>query len=71
MQLRYYEDYHLGDIIVADTYNVGKDEMVEFANKWDPQPFHTDEEAVKASIYGGLTPFCVYYGGSELPGQSY
>lgn len=25
-----------------------------FAREWDPQPFHLDEEAAKASPYGGL-----------------
>jgi acyl dehydratase len=27
---------------------------VAFARQWDPQPFHTDPEAAKDSIYGGL-----------------
>ncbi len=60
MQLRYYEDYQVGESITADTYSVDKAELVEFARKWDPQPFHIDEEAAKASIYGGLTAPSVY-----------
>ena len=28
--------------------------MLEFARKYDPQPFHLDEEAAKKSVLGGL-----------------
>lgn len=31
-----------------------RDEMPAFAMKYDPQPFHVDEEAARRSIYGGL-----------------
>ena len=55
MSLRYYEDYTVGESIAAGTYIVEKEELIEYAKKWDPQPFHIDEEAAKASIYGGLT----------------
>jgi len=61
MDLRYYEDYQVGEnIAAAKPYLVDKTELVEFALKWDPQPFHVDEEAAKASIYGGLTAPSVY-----------
>lgn len=33
---------------------VERDAIVEFASEWDPQPFHLDEEAGKASPLGGL-----------------
>ncbi len=55
MQLRYYEDYEVGQKFISDTYVVDETEIVEFSKKWDPQPFHIDEEAAIASIYGGLT----------------
>ncbi|WP_127561772.1 MaoC family dehydratase [Nioella ostreopsis] len=29
-------------------------EIVGFARRWDPQPFHTDPEAAKESPYGGI-----------------
>ena len=32
----------------------GRDEIVAFARRYDPQRFHVDEEAAKASIFGGL-----------------
>ena len=31
-----------------------REEIIEFAKKFDPQPFHTDENAAKKSIFGGL-----------------
>jgi hypothetical protein len=31
-----------------------REEIVEFAHRYDPQPFHVDENAAKASIFGGL-----------------
>ena len=30
------------------------DEVLDFARRWDPQPFHTDEARAKESPYGGL-----------------
>ena len=33
---------------------VGREEIVQFARDFDPQPFHLDEEAGKASLFGGL-----------------
>ena len=31
-----------------------ENEIIAFAREWDPQPFHVDPVAAKASIYGGL-----------------
>jgi acyl dehydratase len=31
-----------------------RDGIVAFAREFDPQPFHADEEAARASIFGGL-----------------
>ena len=38
-------------------YLVSKDadKIIEFAKKWDPQPWHIDESAARASHFGGLT----------------
>lgn len=54
MSLRYWEDFHTGDEIDLGEYEVTREEILEFARRYDPQPFHTDEEAAKESIYGGL-----------------
>ena len=36
----------------AHTFDAGS--IKAFARKYDPQPFHTDEEAAKRSVFGGL-----------------
>jgi acyl dehydratase len=50
----YFDDLPAGTVIDLGTYAVTKAEILDFARKYDPQPFHTDEEAAKASIFGGL-----------------
>ncbi|MFC6734017.1 MaoC/PaaZ C-terminal domain-containing protein [Haladaptatus sp. DYSN1] len=35
-------------------YSVTAAEITEFAEKYDPQPFHVDEQAAEASMFGGL-----------------
>lgn len=35
-------------------YHFTRDEILAFARAFDPQPFHTDEEAARASHFGGL-----------------
>lgn len=53
--LRYYEDFTVGDTRKVGSIRVSRDEIVEFASRFDPQPFHIDEEAARASIFEGLT----------------
>ena len=50
----YWEDLPEGTVIELGTRDVSREEILEFARMYDPQPFHTDEEAAKASIFGGL-----------------
>ncbi|MDG5819058.1 MaoC family dehydratase [Natronococcus sp. A-GB7] len=51
---RYYEDLTVGDVFETGGYTVTKDEIVEFAEQFDPQPFHVDEEAAAESMFGEL-----------------
>lgn len=51
----YFEDYFVGQEQRSVPYTVGKEEIIEFALKWDPQPFHIDEEVAAKSFFGGLT----------------
>lgn len=51
----YLEDHVVGERIDCGTYAVSATEIIDFARQWDPQPWHTDEEAAKASFFGGLT----------------
>ena len=50
----YFEDLVERQEFVGDEVMVDKDEMLEYARKNDPWPFHVDEEAAKASPFGGL-----------------
>ena len=50
----YYEDFNVGETIELGRHTISQDEIIDFARKYDPQPFHTDTEAAKDSIYGGL-----------------
>ena len=50
----YLEDLQLHDKETIGKWVVTKDDIIEFANKFDPQPFHIDEEAAKSSVHGGL-----------------
>jgi acyl dehydratase len=55
MRFKYcWEDFSVGQTIELGTRVVPREEMIEFAGRYDPQPFHVDEEAAKVSIYGGL-----------------
>ncbi len=50
----YWEDFETGERKNIGSVVVDKDEVVKFASRYDPQPFHVDEAAAKQSIYGGL-----------------
>lgn len=51
---RYFEDIEVGESFDCGSIEVTKEEMLEFAERYDPQPFHVDEEAAKESMYGDL-----------------
>ena len=50
----YWEDFRVSERLTVGTVGVDKDEVIEFASRYDPQTFHVDEEAARQSIYGGL-----------------
>ncbi len=54
MPTKYFEDFQVGERATFGAHLVTREEIVEFAAKWDPQPFHLDEEAAAASSFGGL-----------------
>jgi acyl dehydratase len=51
---RYFEDYVAGSIEEFGSVVVEEAEVLSFARRFDPQSFHTDPQAAKGSIYGGL-----------------
>ena len=50
----FYEDLTVGSEEAFGSYEVTKEEIIEFAGKYDPQPFHLDEEIAKHSVFGSL-----------------
>jgi acyl dehydratase len=50
----YLEDFAVGQKFHTGTVVVRADEVKTFAARFDPQPFHLDEEAAKQSVFGGL-----------------
>ncbi|SDJ63627.1 MaoC family dehydratase [Natronorubrum texcoconense] len=52
--MQYYEDIEIGDTREFGEYTVTADEIVEFAEQYDPQPFHTDADAAEESAFGEL-----------------
>lgn len=54
MAKRYFEDISEGEHLHCSKLVLTRRDIIEFASKFDPQPFHTDEESAKQSIFGGL-----------------
>jgi acyl dehydratase len=50
----YFEDFEVGKTIDVGSYTMEEAEILDFARKFDPQPFHVDKAAAAASIYGGI-----------------
>ncbi len=52
---RYFEDFVVGQVQKpSGRVRMEKDDIIAFARKFDPQPFHLDEEAGRKSIFGRL-----------------
>jgi len=51
---RYFEDYQVGMTESFGPVTVTEEEILEFARRFDPQPFHVDPVAAKAGPFGGL-----------------
>jgi acyl dehydratase len=54
MKRRYFEDLKEGEQLSCTPIVFTKHEIIEFANRFDPWPFHTDEEAARSSIFGEI-----------------
>jgi acyl dehydratase len=50
----YFEDAILGETHEIGSHTFTRDEMLAFAREYDPQPFHLDEAAAEASLFGAL-----------------
>lgn len=52
--MRYLDDFSEGQVFELGETSLGEQEILEFARKFDAQPFHVDPEAARRSLYGGL-----------------
>jgi acyl dehydratase len=52
--MRYFEDFEVGETREFGEYDVTEDEVIEYAERYDPQPFHVDREAAEESMFGEL-----------------
>ena len=50
----WWEDMEVGQVKDLGSLSPTAEEIVAFASQFDPQPFHLDPEAAKASVFGGL-----------------
>jgi len=53
--LKYFEDLVVGTKASFGRYEVTREEVVEFASKYDPQPFHLSDEAAAQTYFGRLS----------------
>ncbi|CAH2787909.1 MAG: MaoC-like dehydratase [uncultured Paraburkholderia sp.] len=49
-----YEDMTVGSTTEVGKHTFTREEIIEFAEKFDPQPFHVDEAAAETSSFRGL-----------------
>ena len=52
----YWEDMEVGAERVFGSYEVTREEVLDFARKYDPQPFHLSDEEAARTISGGSPP---------------
>ena len=53
--IAYYEDLEVGSKSAFGHYEVTREEVVDFAGKYDPQPFHLDDAAAAKTHFGKLS----------------
>ena len=52
--MMYFEDLEVGTETYFGSYEVARAEVIEFAAKYDPQPFHLSDEAAEKTHFGRL-----------------
>jgi acyl dehydratase len=53
--MKYFEDLEVGSTATFGNYPVTREEVIGFASKYDPQPFHLDDEAAAQTYFGRLS----------------
>ncbi|MCA1827795.1 MAG: MaoC family dehydratase [Myxococcales bacterium] len=52
--MRYFEDFSEGQTFELGEQRITEEDILEFARRFDPQPFHVDAQKARHSLYGGL-----------------
>ncbi len=52
--IEWFEDLSIGMRFKSDSVRISEDEIKQFAAKFDPQPFHLDDEAAQKTMFKGL-----------------
>lgn len=52
--MRFLEDIKVGNTETTPTYKITREEIIDMASRWDPQPFHIDEAVAKAGLFGDV-----------------
>jgi acyl dehydratase len=52
--LYFWEDMAVGQVRELGTITPSREDIIAFASQFDPQPFHLDDAAGEASVFGGL-----------------
>ena len=50
----HWEDFEVGQSRPYGPMKVTRESIIDFARQWDPQPFHLDDDAAEASLFGRL-----------------
>jgi acyl dehydratase len=50
----YLDDLYVGQRFTSSSFHMTEAKIKSFAAEFDPQPFHLDQAAAKASVFGGL-----------------
>ncbi len=50
----YLDDLHVGQRFASAAHAIDEAQIIAFAAQFDPQPFHLDDEAARATLFGGL-----------------
>jgi acyl dehydratase len=49
-----FSDFHVGQVIEAGPHTIDELSIIEFANRFDPQPFHVDKSSADQGRWNGL-----------------
>lgn len=50
----YFEDLEIGRTVALGAYTFTREAIIDFASKYDPQPFHLSDEAARRTLFGAL-----------------